>query len=467
MKADGRRRQASNSQVLWDLVSRFPRTIAFLLVAICAFAPSMLGDLASARVHQTLASLSLGAWTLGAVYIAFGLVIALPLALAGRSRRLWRAWCWTAPWQDLGFAGARYQPVRLARMAGLCRPGSYPPVGSVRVKRGGTTQEWSMSFSWRAALKPSSRAELERVMRRLCDSNGSARWQLIGPTKGWWTAQFFDADKLDATAARIERPANVGPVSLAAVPLGVGADGDLISVPLTGYHWLICGQSGAGKGSVMWNMAAGCCAAAEPVQLYGIDLAGGVELSVGCQIFDRVATNPKEVLPLIERLDGLVEERLSAMRRSGVRNHVPTVEEPAVVVVIDEAASLKTDLERNDYEKVRASLLSILRRARKCSIVVLAFTQNTTKDSFELRDAFTRQIALRLRPGEPELLFGRPMIEAGARADTLDPTKPGTGYLLDFEGGSAVRKFRAWWVGDEAVRALRNRWKGGHCEPPA
>ena len=160
--------------------------------------------------------------------------------------------------------------------------------------------------------------------------------------------EFMHADPLAATVKpdqlhADDKPhaADRMPVNLAALPLGVCADGQPWTLRLT-THVLIAGASEAGKGSVVWALlrALGPAIQAGYVAPWVLDPKGGMELSFGEPLFRRFEADSYEgMASMLEDAADLMDVRTRRLR--GVaRQHIPTPDEPLVLVVVDEMADL-------------------------------------------------------------------------------------------------------------------------------
>ena len=95
------------------------------------------------------------------------------------------------------------------------------------------------------------------------------------------------------------------------VVVGRRQDGSAWVLPLRGRHTLVVGCSGAGKGSILWGIAAGLgpAVSADVVRLWGIDLKRGVELGIGQGLFHATAYTPAAAMTVLEELLGVVDAR--------------------------------------------------------------------------------------------------------------------------------------------------------------
>ncbi|WP_460802525.1 FtsK/SpoIIIE domain-containing protein [Microbacterium sp. GXF6406] len=257
-------------------------------------------------------------------------------------------------------------------------------------------------------------------------------------------------------------PFRMVPLTDAAAPvcIGVTSEGPF-SLPIFGRQTLLVGASGAGKGSVIWSVLGQLAPSihAGTVQVHGVDLKGGVELTAGRPLFHDVAYSYDEAAAMIERLARRLDDRLAYMRENGLRKHVPTVAEPLELLLIDEAASLSyLAPDTKSRNAVDANLKRVLSTGRAAGIAVLAAMQDPRKESLASRDLFTATVALRFRTKDDAVLaLGSAAYEAGAHCDRIPTTKAGMGYVIDGETGGIVQ-FQASWVSDEDITELARRY---------
>ena len=159
------------------------------------------------------------------------------------------------------------------------------------------------------------------------------------------------------------RTALTARLSLALV-VGIREDGrawviDLRRVP----HWLITGATRSGKSTLIHALVVRL--AALPVALVGIDLKGGMELSLYRPRLSALATTRTEAAGLLTALVDLVLERMNQCTAAGVRSiwDLPQVPAP-VVVLIDEVAELYLVGDRGEREVRERAAVALLRLAQ-------------------------------------------------------------------------------------------------------
>ena len=247
-------------------------------------------------------------------------------------------------------------------------------------------------------------------------------------------------------------------VATTRVTLGRCENGAPWTLHVAGRHTLTVGCSGAGKGSVFWGIAGGYgpAVASGLVQLIGIDLKYGIELSVGARLFTTIATNEHDAVKTLAALEVLMDKRGSEM--AGIaREHTPTTSAPLIVLLIDELAGVTAYMSDPVLRKEAAASLSrILTKGRALGIVVAAFLQDPRKEVLPMRGLFTQTIALRLRSrDEVAMVLGDGMADT-APAHRINPDTPGTGYVVA-EDGQVTRVRSDFWT-DDQIRSTANQY---------
>lgn len=221
-------------------------------------------------------------------------------------------------------------------------------------------------------------------------------------------------------------------------------------------HTLVIGLTGSGKGSIMASYIDGLSQLREDglVQFWGIDLKGGIELSMYGSLFDcHHAYTLDEAIALLQELSVECDHRMDSMR-GHARELPPKSEHPRIILLIDEAAELHDKTDRKKNEQVTRLLDSILRRGRALGIVVMALSQDPRVDSIPLRARFPQRVALRLNSEEEAaMLLGKEAIARGATPWLISPDQQGSGFVWNRDAGS-VEYFRAPWYSDDDLLEL-------------
>jgi S-DNA-T family DNA segregation ATPase FtsK/SpoIIIE len=257
------------------------------------------------------------------------------------------------------------------------------------------------------------------------------------------------------------------PTDLEALPVGRCEDGTPWTVRLRGSHTLIAGATGAGKGSVLWSLTRGLGPAVRDgrAELWVLDPKGGMELAPGAPLFTRFAYDtPGRMADVLE--DAVTVMGARAARLRGVtRLHEPTADEPFVVVVVDELASLTAYAERDDRRRITAALSLLLTQGRAVGVVVVAALQDPRKEVLPFRDLFPTRIALALVEAEQtDLVLGRGARQRGADCSRISLTTPGIGWVW-CDGENEPARVRAGWVTDDDIAAMVAAYTPGASAP--
>jgi DNA segregation ATPase FtsK/SpoIIIE, S-DNA-T family len=241
-------------------------------------------------------------------------------------------------------------------------------------------------------------------------------------------------------------------LDLDAVPVGRREDGDAWTVRLRGSHTLIAGATGAGKGSVLWSLirALGPGVRDGLVRLWVLDPKGGMELAAGKALFARFCHDTAtEMASVLEDTVTVMQAR-AARLRGVTRLHQPSTDEPLIVVVVDELASLTAYAERDDKRRIAAALSLLLSQGRAVGVVVVAALQDPRKEVLPFRDLFPTRVGLAMVEAEQtDLVLGRGARVRGADCSRIPLSAPGTGWV--------------WCDGDnEPVRPRRLRHRQRH-----
>jgi S-DNA-T family DNA segregation ATPase FtsK/SpoIIIE len=252
------------------------------------------------------------------------------------------------------------------------------------------------------------------------------------------------------------------------VPMGRCEDGSTWRLPV-GPHTLVAGMSGAGKGSVFWSFAFGLApdVRAGTVRLHGIDLKGGMEVLMGAKLFATRATDAGEAVAVLERLVGLMRER-TRFYAGRVRSHVPSVEEPLHVVMVDELAALTAYCPERDLQRRAEMAINLLcSQGRAPGFVVFACLQDPRKEVIPSRGLFTQMVGLRLKDAtETSMVLGDSAVSSGAACHRITRATPGLAYVVPEDGGYPLR-VRAGYVPDSLLRSVAAEFAAPGSEPVA
>lgn len=234
------------------------------------------------------------------------------------------------------------------------------------------------------------------------------------------------------------------------IALGRFEDGENVSIPLTGGHMLIGGATGRGKSGIL-NIILADVSARHDVVLWGVDMKRGLELAPWRPVLDRLAVTDDEALDVLTAANRVLDARAWLLAERGERKWKPTPNEPALMVMVDELAELDPP--------TLALFERLAQLGRAAGIILVAATQRPSAAALgglDARTQMTTRISLGvLEARDAELILGSGRLGAGWRAERLS----GPGYFLALVPGlyEVPRPARAYWLTDEAVRAVAVR----------
>ncbi|MBF6468873.1 hypothetical protein IU427_27460 [Nocardia beijingensis] len=267
----------------------------------------------------------------------------------------------------------------------------------------------------------------------------------------------LDLRVYDTLADTVAVPGPAGVVDLEAVPIGVTEDFDTWRVRVLYGHILIAGATGSGKGSVLWSIIAalGPAIKAGLVDLYLADPKGGAEFGKGeGRLFVRFTTDNATILEMLNEAVELMRERLARMRAAGLRKIVPSPDEPLILIIIDEAASLSSYASREEQQEFRRLTGLLLSQGRAAAVSVIAALQDPSKETMPNRQLFPVRVGLRLdEPTQSGMVHGQGARDRGARCDEISDQTPGVGYVGE-DGTTEFVRVRAYFVSDDDIDAI-------------
>lgn len=252
-------------------------------------------------------------------------------------------------------------------------------------------------------------------------------------------------------------PASVEAIDWWRVPVGRDEFGHPFTVSVLGGHTCISGSTGGGKAGLIWNTLRGIAPAirAGLVRPVGVD-PKAKELRRARALFasEDYAVTDVEVLGLLERL---VREMGEAAKRDGVlgeRDFYPREGRPLTLILLDEMAPLFKYWKRSVRDKIEDALGLLLTQGRAVGFVVMGAIQEPTKDTFRLRDLFTRRIALRLpTESHTEAALIEHAVDYGAACHRISESTPGVAFSLQ-DGSRSIVRARLGYVRDVDIDEL-------------
>lgn len=362
--------------------------------------------------------------------------------LSGRIWKRWRRWStYRRPWRHLcamhGLTVVLNNHVSVPKLHRV-QVGFASDAVTVRMLYGQSVEDW------------------QRVSDALAHAFGARSVRVRQLKPGWAAIDVHHTDALASVVPLPSVPCCEG-LGLDALTAGVTERGERWQVRIRGRHILVAGATGAGKGSVVWSVVAGLGPAirAGIAQLWVVDPKGGMEFGPGQAMYQRFEHDPGDgTVRLLRDAAAILTERADRLR--GVtRSHTPTVEEPLVLLVIDEIATLTAyTTDRKVRAEIEQLLGLILSQGRAVGVNVIAAVQDPAKDVLPFRQLFPTRIALRLtEPSQVAMVLGDSARDRGALCDRIPDTLPGVGYVAE-EGSSELVRVRAFHVADDDIARL-------------
>jgi S-DNA-T family DNA segregation ATPase FtsK/SpoIIIE len=368
--------------------------------------------------------------------------------IGGRVRSGWRRWwVYERRWRATMLMSGLGKRARLRD--------AVPRIGKV------TSTRWGDRVLVRLLLGQCTE-DYEQVAPELAHSFGAGSCRVREERPGRVWLEFATRDPLRETVPALPVADNV---DLEAVAIGRREDGDPWRVKVLGTHILVAGMTGAGKGSVLWSLLRGLGPEIRDgrVAIWAVDPKGGMELGPGRPLYARFAVPSLEDLEApYEQIAVLLEDAVQVMQQRSrglaggmVRKHTPTVQEPLIVVLIDEIANLTAYLtDRKVKDRINRALGLLLTQGRAPAVSVIGALQDPRREVMTLRSLFPDKVALRLdSPTEVDMVLGDSAREQGAYCDRIPASLPGVGYVR-VDGVREPTRVRAGHVTDDDIAAM-------------
>ncbi|MFD8246936.1 hypothetical protein [Nocardia sp. NPDC059691] len=245
-------------------------------------------------------------------------------------------------------------------------------------------------------------------------------------------------------------------VDLEAIPVGVLEDGGTWYLALLYRHLLIAGGTNAGKGGLVWAIIAGLAPAIASglVELWVADPKGGMEFGRGKALLTRFEYTDEGIVAMMADAEALMLERAARCMEAGIEKHVPTVDEPLIVIIVDEAAAMTSYAEPDAMKKFDRHYGKLLTQGRAPGICVITCVQDPSKDTLPQRQLIPIRIGLRLdEKTQIGMVHGDSARERGARCDEIPYTTPGVAYVRE-DGTPNIVRARSYFVSREDIADL-------------
>ncbi|MFE9583197.1 FtsK/SpoIIIE domain-containing protein [Nocardia sp. NPDC006044] len=282
------------------------------------------------------------------------------------------------------------------------------------------------------------------------------------PAPSWVRLQVRVFDTLAAPAtAPLAVPNGV---DLEAIPVGVLESGDTWRLGLLYRHLLIAGGTNAGKGGLVWAIIAGLAPAIKAglVELWVADPKGGMEFWRGRKLMTRCEYTDEGIVAMMADAETLMLERANRCREAGIEKHVPTVDEPLIVIIVDEAASMTSYAEKETIAKFERHNGKILTQGRAPGFCVITCVQDPSKETLPQRQLVPIRIGLRLdEKTQIGMVHGDSARERGARCDEIPFNTPGVAYVKE-DGTPNIVRARAYHVTRDDIAYLVEHYAPDH-----
>ncbi|MGH3673417.1 MAG: FtsK/SpoIIIE domain-containing protein, partial [Pseudonocardiaceae bacterium] len=227
------------------------------------------------------------------------------------------------------------------------------------------------------------------------------------------------------------------------LPIGLFEDGRPVRALLLRRNVLIGGMIGSGKSGIL-NVILAYLITCLDVQVWGIDLKGGMELQPWKAHLTRLATTPEHAIALLADAVSEVNRRAALLASLGVRVWEPAPGSPALIIIIDEYAELPPEAHEHTD--------SIARRGRAVAVNLLAATQRPTQHAMghgAVRSQMDIRICLRVRERrDVDLILGQGSLLSGWHAHTL--TQPAT-FLISALEHTTPQRARGYLITDQHI----------------
>ncbi|MEU9045838.1 FtsK/SpoIIIE domain-containing protein [Kitasatospora sp. NPDC048343] len=241
-------------------------------------------------------------------------------------------------------------------------------------------------------------------------------------------------------------------------------------------HWLIVGATRSGKSTLIAALVKEL--APQRVALFGIDLKGGMELSLFEERLSALASNRAEAAHLLAELVAETEARMELCRSVGARSvwDLPAkLRKTPVVLIVDEVAELylvATKEDKAEVGEISTNLLRLAQLGAALGVHLVIAGQRVGSDLGPGVTALRAQLAGRIchrvsDPGTAEMALGDLNKDALEAAQRITLGEQGVAITADTDG-RWIRARSIHITPDQARRAARKHarlaptWPGLH-----
>ncbi|MFE3057181.1 FtsK/SpoIIIE domain-containing protein [Nocardia sp. NPDC059239] len=280
------------------------------------------------------------------------------------------------------------------------------------------------------------------------------------PHQGWIRLEVRVFDTLAASATM---PLAVpDDVDLTAVPVGVFEDLTPWTVPVQGRHVLVGGETGSGKTGFLGALINGMGPAIESgrVELRAIDPKGGMGLGwLEDLCVDFQCTTPEDMIAQLEGTVRDMQEAALGYRAAKQSKPVPTPDNPLVVTIIDEAATLSAFSEPELMAKFKRAHGLLLSQGRAPLFSVIETVIDPSKENVPQRQLLPYRIGLRMaEPTQVTMIHGQGAKDRGSFCDEIPHTTPGVCYVQE-DGKAGFRRARVYEVTEADCEWIAQRYR--------
>jgi S-DNA-T family DNA segregation ATPase FtsK/SpoIIIE len=345
------------------------------------------------------------------------------------------------------------------------RVGPFGHVVTVRMLLGQTLDQWESKVDELASAFGAQSCRAFPVWRAKPTVHFEGRRPVLGRGElrrvpGRVSLEFAMRDPLTSLVPSVPIPERVEDIDYAAVPVGLMENGEPWTLKVAGSHLLVAGITGAGKGSLIWSVIKGLAPAIREgiVELWADDPKGGMELYPGRPLYKRYSDgSAAEQAALIADAVTEIQERTQRLKGT-TRTHVPSLEEPLIIVLVDELGSLLKPLSRSKEDRdvaaqAELSTTLVVNQGRAVGVHFMGLLQDGRKEVVNMRDEIPQRIAMRTGSADGgDMILGKGAAVAGYRPDEIPAWLPGCA-LAHIDGRGIVR-VRAAYVDDREIHAL-------------
>jgi DNA-binding transcriptional ArsR family regulator len=334
---------------------------------------------------------------------------------------------------------------------------AYVSAGHIQGARlkGITFNRWSVGVHVRLR-NGAHAAELQRPSRRA--HLESASYWPVGP--GSVRIQGDDTDSRNCTIRYMLKDPHASPIipdetespTIENLIIGLFETGAEVMFALV--NTLIAGETGAGKSGIV-NRLVQVFSKIPSIGILGVDLTpGATELGPWRHVMHSLASTGDEVSKLFLAVLAECDRRGRIMEQYGWKNFRCTVEDPFMVLIIDEAARVK-ELRLNKELKLIAS---IIRKYGGAVIVATQYPKNTSLDS-DITINLPQKIGLKVYTETADrVIFGGSATRLGWSPSVLIPDGREGSFLIKSKHYSKPVLARACYVDEDMVRREVDTW---------